>query len=122
MTTKAYFTALVLALAFMAFGVSSASAQPPCAKRKCAVQLTATTHAKHWTVPGHVGEAWLLYLNVYADNERLSYLRLNGGCDASYASSDVSVILHACGTQSSMDYVSFAGARALRIEYRYVKR
>lgn len=119
----------LLSLAFIAFllpvaGVEAGTVQEsiPCSKRLCTTQLTATSKAKSWQVRGTVGEGWLLYLNVYESGERLEYRRLAGGCDASYSSSRVSAILHACGKRSSLDYVSFLGPKRLRVEYRYVPR
>ena len=100
----------------------SAQAKPPCSDQPCVAHLTATNHAKHWKVRGRVGEAWLLYLNIYEAGHRLAYLRLSGGCDASYASADVAAVLHACGARATLDYAALGKPTTLRVVYRYVRR
>lgn len=101
---------------------ASTSAAVPCSSSPCRSTLHATTQTKHWKVKGSVGEEWLLYLNVYVNGKRLGYQRLPGGCEAAYSGQGVSVLLHACGHRSKLDYVSFNGSRDLRIKYRYVSR
>ena len=101
---------------------SPASARPECSHDLCTKNITATEKVKRWVVPGKAGKEWLLYLNIYTGQNRLIYERLPGECDASYSSAYASAVLHACSPRSALDYVSFAGSRRLRVEYRYVHR
>lgn len=99
-----------------------ANAAVPCSASTCHSTLHATQKVRHWKVKGSVGEGWLLYLNVYVNGKRLEYKRLPGGCEASYVGQNVSVLLHACGHRSKLDYVSFNGSKDLRVKYRYRPR
>ena len=113
---------LVLSVLTAALMATSAQAKPPCVSYVCHSTLHASPHVKHWAVKGNVGEQWLLYLNVYVGEKRLAYKRLPGGCEAGYAGRGVSVLLHACGHRSRLDYVAFGAPKRLNIEYRYVRR
>lgn len=114
---------IVAALGAMSWVVrAEAAKRPPCSVYACQATLHANSAVKHWTARGNVGEQWLLYLNVYSGGKRLSYKRLPGGCEAAYAGAGISVLLHACGHRSRLDYVAFRAPKTLKVEYRYVRR
>jgi hypothetical protein len=101
---------------------TTAQAKVPCTAHPCRSTLHATSTVQHLAVKGNVGEKWLLYLNVFVDGKGLGYRRLSGGCEAAYDGRGISVLLHACGHRSTLDYVALGKPARLSVEYRYVQR